>query len=224
MISAIVPTLNEENSLSELLATLCDIKEVSEILVADGGSADNTRLVSSRFPVKTILARKGRGPQLKAGALLATNEILWFIHADAMPDIQSGAKIVTALASDAVSGGNLSIHFCGNSQGAKFLNWLYPKLSYLGLCYGDSAFFMRKSAYNKVGGFREIPLFEDLDLLRRLRKDGRFVTLPCFVRVSSRRFEGRWFVKTFTLWCALQLLYWVGVSPVRLAGYYKHLR
>lgn len=75
-----------------------------------------------------------------------------------------------------------------------------------------------------VGGFRDVPIFEDLDLLKRLRKRGRLVRLPAIVTASSRRFEGRWFALVFAQWAVLQILYWLGVSPVRLGRCYQHIR
>ena len=83
----------------------------------------------------------------------------------------------------------------------------------LGLCYGDSGFFMRRSAYEAAGGFRAHPIFEDLDLLRRLRKQGRFVRVDCTLVTSARRWQNRSFGWTFTRWTVLQFLYWAGVPP-----------
>jgi hypothetical protein len=94
----------------------------------------------------------------------------------------------------------------------------------LGLAHGDSAYFVRRSAYEQVGGFRPYPVFEDLDLLRRLRRVGRFVPIAAAVVTSSRNFEGRAFLPVFAHWVALQVLYWLGVSPVRLGRHYEKVR
>src|SRR5205814_4864807 len=112
----------------------------------------------------------------------------------------------------------------GNGRAARLLTWLYPRLRLLGLCYGDSAFFVRRAAYEGIGGFRPHPVFEDLDLVRRLRRRGHFVRVADRVVTSSRRFEGRSFALTFARWASLQALYWLGVPPHRLAGFYAHVR
>ncbi len=97
-------------------------------------------------------------------------------------------------------------------------------LRILGLCYGDSGIFIRRDIYHRIGGFRALALFEDLDLLRRLRRAGRFVHLPAKIRTSSRRFEQRNFALVWLHWTALQVLYWCGISPNRLARWYRHVR
>ncbi|HYE73961.1 MAG TPA: glycosyl transferase, partial [Blastocatellia bacterium] len=94
----------------------------------------------------------------------------------------------------------------------------------IGLLYGDSAIFVRRKVYEKVGGFKPLPLFEDLDLVRRIRRDGRMAHLSAKVITSSRRFEGRSFTLTFIRWATLQMLYWLGVSPNRLVKLYSPVR
>ena len=84
--------------------------------------------------------------------------------------------------------------------------------------------FIRRAAYEQIGGFRAIALFEDLDLLRRLRKAGRFTHVPLQIRTSSRRFEERNFALVWLHWTTLQVLYWCGVSPNVLARWYRHVR
>jgi len=92
------------------------------------------------------------------------------------------------------------------------------------LCYGDSAIFVRASVYRAVGGFRPFPIFEDLDLVRRLKGRGPLVHLRARVVTSSRRFEGRSFAYTFARWSFLQILYWLGVSPHALGRLYAPVR
>ncbi|MGH9640720.1 MAG: TIGR04283 family arsenosugar biosynthesis glycosyltransferase, partial [Bryobacteraceae bacterium] len=94
----------------------------------------------------------------------------------------------------------------------------------LGLCYGDSGIFIRREVYQRIGGFRPLALFEDLDLLRRMRRAGRFVHLRSRIVTSSRRFEQRNFALVWLHWTSLQLLYWCGVSPRWLAARYRVVR
>jgi hypothetical protein len=150
--------------------------------------------------------------------------VLWFLHADTHPPEDAVAQIQAALADPRVVGGHFRIFFEGTEPAARFLTWLYPHLNRFGLRYGDSALFVRRTAYVRAGGFRAYPLFEDLDLIARLEGQGRFVRLRGVVRTSSRRFRGRSFALTFARWMALQLLYWFGVPPPVLARWYAPLR
>jgi GT2 family glycosyltransferase len=162
---------------------------------------------------------------MHAGACAARGEALWFLHADTIIPPDGVSEICKALARDAETvGGNFTIQFDGDGSAARFLTWLYPQLRKVGLCYGDSAIFVRASTYREVGGFKPIPLFEDLDLVRRLSARGRMVHLPSAVITSSRRFEGRSFALTFIRWAVLQALYWAGVNPHLLNRLYAPIR
>jgi hypothetical protein len=166
----------------------------------------------------------GRGPQQAAGAAIARGDVLWFLHADSLPCPAALHGIEKALTDERVAGGNFSLCFDGEVRSARKLTLIYPYLRLLGLCYGDSGIFVRRTVYETIGGFRPYPLFEDVDLVRRIRKAGRFRTLDQKLVTSSRRFEHRIFVLMFAEWTALQLLYWAGVSPHRLARLYAPIR
>lgn len=223
-LSIIVPALNEAATIKNTLRSLALMPRGAEVIVVDGGSADGTVEHVQRAGVRLITAPVGRGSQMHAGALAASGEVLWFLHADTLPPPEAFEQIVQALRDPATVGGSFSVRFDGDFAAARFLTWLYRYLSWIGLRYGDSAYFIRRSAYVTAGGFRPFPIFEDLDLMRRLRRHGRFVRLPAVVRTSSRRFENRWFALVFLRWAALQVLYWLGVSPMRLGRWYQHVR
>jgi rSAM/selenodomain-associated transferase 2 len=224
MISVIIPTLNEETTIGTTLERLTRVRGLAEVIVVDGGSTDCTRDIVRRHGVRLIDAPRGRGQQMHAGAAAATGEILWFLHADTHPPEDAPDHIVQALRDPAIVGGHFRIQFDGGRRAARVLTWVYPHLSWLGLCYGDSGLFVRRSAYELAGGFRPYPIFEDLDLARRLRRLGRLSRLPAAVVTSSRRFEGRSFVLTFAWWSVLQVLYWLGVSPHFLGRLYAPIR
>ena len=122
-----------------------------------------------------------------------------------------------------VCGGNFELRFDGQTREARLLTRIYPFLRLGGMCYGDSAMFVRRRVFESLGGYRDFPIFEDVDLFRRLKRTGKFVRLPAYATTSSRRFEGR-FVRTFALWSLLQVLYWLGVSPRRLDRLYRQAR
>lgn len=161
---------------------------------------------------------------MHAGAAAARGEAIWFLHADTQPPVSGAERILDALEDADVVGGNFAIRFDGVRPAARFLTWLYPKLSKLGLMYGDSGIFVRKAAYAMAGGFRSYPLFEDLDLIERLKRRGRLAHVPIPVVTSSRRFENRSFALTFAQYTALQVLYWAGAPPRVLYRFYADIR
>lgn len=224
MISIIVPALNEAAHISRTVCALRGLEGEKEILVVDGGSEDETARVALEFGAMVLKSARGRGTQQHAGALKALGEILWFVHADTIPPPYATADIVKALNDVRVVGGNFGLVFDGPSRAARQLTAIYPLLRRLNLCYGDSGIFVRRAAYRAAGGFSPLALFEDLDLLRRLRKQGRFVHLDTRILTSSRRFENRNFAIMWSHWTALQILYWAGVHPNFLARFYPHAR
>lgn len=226
-ISVVIPTLDEAHSLGATLQALTRFNHGHrvEVIVADGGSADATREIARAHGAHVILSARGRGAQMHAGATFARGDVLWFLHADTLPPPGAPGQILDALRRDPqIVGGNFKISFDGTRLAARFLTWLYPQLRKLGLCYGDSAIFVRARVYRQIGGFRPFPIFEDLDLVRRLKGRGRLVHLSAEVVTSSRRFEGRSFAYTFARWSFLQMLYWLGVSPYTLSRLYEPVR
>ncbi|HEY6990893.1 MAG TPA: TIGR04283 family arsenosugar biosynthesis glycosyltransferase [Bryobacteraceae bacterium] len=221
MVSIIVPALNEASHIAGTLRALQALEGEKEILVVDGGSEDCTVEVAKQAGVRVLQSARGRGVQQHAGALQSRGDILFFVHADTIPPPNAISDIVSALKDTSVIGGNFGLLFDGASRAARQLTGIYPALRWLNLCYGDSGIFVRRTAYDAVGGFRAFALFEDLDLLRRIRKIGRFVHLHTRILTSSRRFENRNFAVMWIHWTSLQLLYWAGVSPNLLARWYR---
>jgi rSAM/selenodomain-associated transferase 2 len=228
-VSVIIPTFNEELTITKTLDALSRLVNVSEVVVVDGGSTDDTLSILDNYKgLKKLqiikLGEANRGKQLHEGTKVATGDIFWFIHADTRPTQGSARQIKGLMKYSEIVGGNFEIIFAGNSRSARFMTWLYPNLLSIGLCYGDSAFFVRKDVYEKIGGFKPIGAFEDLDLYHRLRKKGRFYHLSQTVTTSSRRFEGKSFVLTFAKWSIFQVLYWLKFPPEKLAKYYLPVR
>ena len=228
-ISVITPTYNEEKTIVKTLEAVSRLVSPAEIIVVDGGSEDDTAKLIQEFdgpkPIKFVNAGlPNRGFQMHEGTRHASGEIYWFIHADTRPKQGSGAQIIRFLKYREVVGGNFDIVFSGGTKAARFLTWLYPRLRTMGLVYGDSAMFVKKSAYDKVGGFEEYPLFEDLDLYHKLRKLGTWILIPIPVDTSSRRFENKFFLWVFAKWAIRQGLYWLGVPPKYLGKTYHVIR
>jgi rSAM/selenodomain-associated transferase 2 len=227
-LSIIIPTLNEAAAIG---ATLDAVQKLStadqaapEILIVDGGSDDGTIDIVQSRGIQVVRTPQGRGIQLQAGAAAASGDVLWFLHADTRPPPDAAARIDGALQNSGTAGGNFTLCFDGERRAARLLTRMYPHFRKLGLCYGDSGIFCRRSAYDAAGGFRPLPIFEDLDLIKRLKLQGRFIHLPCTITTSSRRFEGRSFAWTFARWTGMQILYWLGVSPYALSRVYAPIR
>lgn len=223
-ISIIIPTLNEATEIGRTLAELSRLDGSFEIIVADGGSIDETRDISKQLGATVVTAERGRGIQMHAGAMAATGRVLWFLHADSIPALDAIDQIHKALSDDSVVGGNFALRFDGDSRAAAFMTRFYDKIRYIGLLYGDSGIFIRRAAYDQAGGFKPLPLFEDQEFVGRLKKHGRIVRVESAIVTSSRRFEGRPFIPVFFRWVLYQCLYWIGVSPFRLARSYHPIR
>src|SRR3954454_22294869 len=202
----IVPTLNEVGQIEVTLAALAALRGEKEIIVADGGSRDATIAHAESAGARVLRCAPGRGQQMREAASQSNGDVLWFVHADTIPPAHALDEIERALAVSDVAGGSFALTFAGPSRAARQMTWIYPHLRRLGLIYGDSGVFIRRQVYEKLGGFRPYALFEDLDLIRRMKRCGRFVRLDCRIVTSSRRFEGGNYGRAWTIWIALQLL------------------
>jgi rSAM/selenodomain-associated transferase 2 len=226
-LSVIVPVLNEEKRIGQHLSRLVATPGIDEVIVTDGGSTDRTAALAGAVRgVRMVDAPCGRGPQLNAGAQVATGDVLWFVHADGVLPDDGPAMIDDALRDRAVAGGAFRVRTEADGTGgwpARFL-WLADVRSrYSGLPYGDQAMFVRRDVFEALGGFAAMPLFEDLEFSRRLRRAGRVRVLRAEVRVSGRRFMTRPFASAM-LMAGLPVLYRIGVPPVALARLYGHVR
>ncbi len=220
-LSIIIPALNEAHFIGVTLDAVSRLSGRVELIVVDGGSDDETREISSARGAKVITSERGRGMQMHRGAYASQGGVLWFLHADTIVPVDAVECMAEALGDPRVVGGNFNVSFDGAGRTARFMTWLYPQLRGLGLCYGDSAIFVRREAYEQVGGFKSFPIFEDLDLMKRLSQRGHLVHLPLVVVTSSRRFGERNFPLTFARWAGLQVLYWLGIKPTTLARFYR---
>lgn len=226
-VSAIVPVFNEATRIVAQLSALSQTPGIDEVIVVDGGSSDATvALAQSCEGVRVLTSQRGRGPQMNTGAKAATGDVLWFLHADVALPADAPAMIDDALRDPTVVGGAFRIKTVpdGAAGWPARLLWLADLRSrYSRAPYGDQAIFVRRDAFERLGGFAPIPLFEDLDFSRRLRRAGTLRILTPAVQVSGRRFMARPFYYA-CLMNTLPLLYRMGVPTTVLARIYGHVR
>lgn len=218
-ISVIIPTLDEE---AELPATLASVREQPgplEIIVADGHSEDATREIATDVGATVVTSQRGRARQMNAGAAHASGDVLLFLHADTRLPPDALGDIRAALAEPGAAAGCFQLRFDRDG----FWLWLWSRpiwMRWHRWAFGDRALFVRRSAFDAVGGFPDQPVFEDLDLVQALRRQGRFVFLDAAVSTSARRFERggalRQQLRNLMLWTAWLL----GVEPERAARFY----
>lgn len=221
-VSVVIPTLDEADRLPALVEALRREPELAEIIVADGSSSDGSSELAVRLGTRVVTAARGRGEALRAGAALASGEILLFLHADSRFPSGGLRALCAALdRDDRVPGGNFRVVFDGPSRFARGLTIAYPWLRLATLYYGDSGIFVRRAVYEAIGGIKPIPLMEDYEFVRRLERAGptcRVEDPP--LTTSSRKFAGRRASAIVWGWIVVHVLYWLGVSPERLARLY----
>ncbi|MFQ5777701.1 MAG: TIGR04283 family arsenosugar biosynthesis glycosyltransferase [Terriglobia bacterium] len=228
MISVIIPTYNEESTIEGLLRQLRAQGNGCEILVADGASTDRTVALAERT-ARVLVSEPNRGLQLNRAAREARGDVLLFLHADVRPPTGVLAALERVMADPAVVGGSFSLEFVGDGLPARVFTLIDRWRRPFGIFYGDAGLFVRRSVFERLGGFREWPLLEDYDFARRLVKAGRTVCLPQRLAVSSRRWkagaEGRgrlW--RTMTAWFFIQVFFLLRVPPRWLARWYPPVR
>lgn len=222
-LSAIIPTFQEAAPIAEAVRSCRAIAD--EVIVADGGSTDGTLAAATAASATVITAPRGRGPQLNAGARAATGDVLLFVHADSRLPAAARAAIQSALADPRIVGGNFKLRFVPSTPAGEFYGWAnHVRRRWLRIYYGDSCLFVRRHVFDELGGYRDIPLFEDHEFVRRLERSGpTHYETNVVTETSSRRFAARP-LQTLALWGALQLAYGLGVSPHRLARWYAAAR
>ncbi|MEA3333859.1 MAG: TIGR04283 family arsenosugar biosynthesis glycosyltransferase [Pseudomonadota bacterium] len=192
LLSIVIPVLNEAENLPRTLEALnlWQFPGVVEVLTVDGGSCDDSVAVAKNAGCRLLSCRPGRGRQMNVGARAASGRYLLFLHADTIVPPDYPALICRSLSRPGVAVGAFSLAIADQRPVFRFLEKLISWRSRrFGRPYGDQGFFMSRVLFERVGSFWEEPLLEDVDLLRRLKKEGRLVVLPTRIETSARRWQ-----------------------------------
>jgi len=210
-ISVIIPTYNEESSIGSTLDNLIQNHSPDEVIVVDGGSSDRTVEIA-RDKVRVIRAAKGRARQLNEGARVAAGNILLFLHADTLLP-RDGISLIKQTVQNGTQAGRFRLQF----DRPEF--WLKIFASYTRFhffSYGDQGFFVTKSLFQQLKGFREDVPFEDIDFYKRLSKQIKPVILKDTVITSARRFTASGSLRQKFINIYLVGLYYLGIDVFKL--------
>lgn len=221
----VVPTLNEEASLARNLPAALAVADL--VVVSDGGSGDGTVKVAQGLGARVVGGPPGRGGQLNRGAAAAIEagtELLLFLHADTT--LPAGAdRALRAAAAAGAWGGAFFLRFDSDRRELRLGQWLINARTRLTrLPLGDQAQFATREAFQRLGGFPDWPLLEDLSFAWRLRRSGKMVLIADRVTTSARRFVERGAVRTVATNWTIWILFLLGVKPQRLARLYRQIR
>ena len=220
-ISIIIPVLNEAAIIQETLLRLQDESDI-EVIVVDGGSRDKTIALAQELGVKVIYSpAAGRAHQMNTGATAATGDILLFLHADTHlpPGYQTMVK--ETLSQPKTIAGAFELKIDGKAHSLrlveKIVNW---RSRFFSMPYGDQAIFLKASVFEEIGGFPNLPIMEDFELIRCLQRLGRITIAPAAVLTSDRRWQKLGVLKTTLINQLIIIGYFLGIPPVKLARLY----
>jgi rSAM/selenodomain-associated transferase 2 len=216
LISVIIPALNEESCIRDALERALAAPG-AEVTVVDGGSADGTVRVSESFGVKVLSSNPGRSAQMNAGAWAATGEALLFLHADTLLPEGYDGHVRRELSSAGTVAGAFALGIGSPRRSLRVIEALANfRSGRLHMPYGDQAIFVRADIFREVGGYADMPIMEDFELMRRVGRLGRVAHVPVPVITSARRWEGRGVLKTTLINQAIIAGYFLGVKAGRM--------
>jgi rSAM/selenodomain-associated transferase 2 len=225
MVSIIIPTLNEEKIIARTLGSLRRLEGEFEVIVIDGGSRDQTRDLATAtlksFPQGRLIdSRRGRGPQMNAGARAACGAVLLFLHADTLLPADAIRQIESVMKAPKIVGGNFALRFDGTDVWSRAFTHIYNWRRRFGIYYGDSSIFVRREVFDRLDGFVNAPIMEDYDFCRKLERAGKTALIESPAVTSSRRW-GRWRTAyVVMIWVLLQWLYLIGARPEGMGWIY----
>ena len=224
MVSIIITVINESSSIVSVLEGLHCLKGCYETIVVDGGSEDDTVALASMY-AEVILSPRGRAVQMNSGARSARGEALLFLHADTRLPADALSWVEEALREPDVIGGRFKVKLDLPGPAYRIIEAsINIRDRLIGGFTGDQGIFVRAGAFRDMGGYREIPLMEDLDFGRRMARKGKVARLPVAVTTSARRWQQDGVVRTVLRMWLLRYSYFLGVSPATLSRFYANTR
>lgn len=224
-LSVIIPVLNEAEGINDTISRLQALagERCIELIIVDGDPAGSTIKAIPDGTAMKLIAERGRARQMNAGASCASGTVLLFLHADSILPKNAFQLIFSAIYDARINAGAFGLGIA--SERAVFRiteRYAAVRTRLTRIPFGDQAIFLRRDYFNKLGGYSEIPLMEDVDLMKRIRKRGdRIAILPEKVLTSVRRWEREGILYCTCRNWVLQILYSLGVSPMRLARWYR---
>jgi rSAM/selenodomain-associated transferase 2 len=224
-LSAIVPMLNEAATIASTLDALRRGAPGAEIVVVDGGSIDASVTIAQPLCDTLISAPRGRARQMNAGTRASHGDALVFVHADTIVPATFAADIASALSDPAIVGGRFDVKLDSSAVPYRIIGAmisLRSRISRTGT--GDQAIFVRRDVFDRLGGFPELELCEDLEFSRRLKRAGRIACLRTRVTTSARRWNRDGVARTVLRMWMIRAMYLLGVPPARLKRMYSDTR
>ena len=223
LISVVMPVLDEAPGIEAALAPLQALRTAGgEVIVVDGGSRDATRALAMPWADRVLEAPRGRAAQMNAGARAASGEILLFLHADTILPAQALGAVTAGLQRTRRDWGRFDVSISGADPLLVLVALLMNVRSRAtGIATGDQAIFARRAAFERAGGFPEIPLMEDVALCKALKRQSAPLCLRERVVTSGRRWEKHGTLRTIVLMWRLRLAYALGADPRLLARRYE---
>jgi len=222
-LSIIIPVLDEAAEIEVALTALAPFRARGvEVIVADGGSGDDTVGLARPLADRVVMAARGRAAQMNAGATVAKGDVLLFLHADTHLPGDADRLILDAFTRSGRAWGRFDIRINGGGVFALISAFMNARSRLSGIATGDQAMFVSRAAFDNVGSFPPIALMEDVTLSAKLKRVGRPLCLAARVTTSGRRWHRQGVLRTILLMWKLRLAYFFGADPVRLARAYGY--
>jgi rSAM/selenodomain-associated transferase 2 len=221
-LSIVIPVLNEAYGIESFLTSLQPLRRPGhEIIVADGGSNDDTAQRAEPLVNLIVQSPLGRANQMNAGAAAAHGEIIFFLHADSQLPDDCADLIFNELKTSGKRWGRFNIKLSGDRSMFRVVEWFMNTRSrWTGISTGDQGLFLERSLFDSIGGFPVIPLMEDIAICKRLKQSGPPLCLAETIITSSRRWEKLGVWRTIWLMWRLRFAFWRGADPAKLARIY----